>query len=628
MEVTQSLVQEEQVAQEGVNLNLSIEFVAYAALLLLAVVLRLAQVDVISMTNSQAQEALAAWRVVYPHAPGSAILSQSPLLFLLHSLSFTTLGASEFSARIGTILGSLVLVLTPLLFRSWLGRGRTFIFSLLLVFSPVLLIASRTDSPMIWTTLVGVLALWAFWRYYLTSRGHYGVLALTLAVSTVLLTDPTGFVFVLILLGAGVFTIWASRRNLAEAEDESLDDRYSTLRTGLRTLPWLNSLLVAALTVFIVGTLFMLYPAGLNAVSNLLGEGMSGLTTPLPDVLPFFPLLITLFYEPVLVVFAIAAIVWLVRRDSFTFVERFFTGWLIFGLVGSLIYAGAGAAQSLWLVVPMAGLASSVIAGLFMRAERPVWWGVPPWSRWVITLCGVFLLAMFAIHTQALGRALVNMPEGTFQFDKVNSGSLVLVLISVMSMIIGFFLAASLWGIEITTQGAAIALLAFGLVTSLGSGWRASVVTAENPVELWNRDAVSSETMLLRQTLNEIARRESRGYPQIPIVALAPQDGVIAWVLRDYVTTRFITDVHDAQAQEIALLPMYNEPPDLGGSYVGQTFHISETWSPGTIQLSGLLSWWIAGHNRISGTESNTMVLWLRQDIYDGVPASTSQGVG
>jgi hypothetical protein len=235
-------------------------------------------------------------------------------------------------------------------------------------------------------------------------------------------------------------------------------------------------------------------------------------------------------------------------------------------------------------------------------------------------------VAMFAMHLQALGRSLINLPEGALQLGSLNSASVVLVIISVMSMVIAFFLASSLWGIETTVQGAALGLLAFGLVTSLSSGWRASVVKSEDAVEFWNREAISDDTALLRNTLTEVSRRESGGYPRIPIVALAPEDGVVAWLLRDYVNTHFITDVTDAQTQEIALLPLYNEPPDLGGNYVGQTFPISDTWSPATVQFSDLLSWWVARRTRIAGAASNTMVLWLRQDIYNGVSGSGING--
>jgi predicted membrane-bound mannosyltransferase len=309
MEATPALIEEnrtQEIAASQREAVISVEFVAYLALIVLALVLRIAQVDVVPLSNAEAREALAAWRTVQPDAPGSTIVPESPLLFLLHSLSFTLLGGSEFSTRIWTVLGSVGLILSPLLFRDLLGRGRAFIGSMLLAFSPVLLIASRSDSAVVWTMLFGVLALWAVWRYYQTSIGYFGILAIVLTACTVFLTDPTGFIFVLILIGASVFAYWITPQELPDESDSSAAHLLSVVRERLQTLPWQSGLLIAALTVALVASLFMLYPPGFGAVSGLLGAGARGLTTPRPDVPFLFPLLVILFYEPVLIALGLA----------------------------------------------------------------------------------------------------------------------------------------------------------------------------------------------------------------------------------------------------------------------------------------------------------------------------------
>jgi hypothetical protein len=625
MEATQSLISDNPSAMSQPRaVPVSVEFVAYTALVLLALVLRLAQLDVVPMTNAQAREALAAWRVVQPEAAGSSIVATSPLLFLLHSLAFTTLGASEFAARIGTVLASIILILTPLFFRELLGRWRAFTLSLLLTFSPVLLIASRVDSPVIWTVLSGILALWALWRYYETAQRGYAALAMVLIAGAIFLTDPSGFVFILILLGAGGFALWMTPRDDLDELDEPTTDHFSILRERLQTWPWLNGLLLSVLVVWVGSTLFMMYPTGLSTVGGLLGAGANGLTVPKPGIPPAFPILIALFYEPLTVILGVTAVVWLIRNDQFTFIERFFTAWLVLAVLASVLYAGARAEQALWVVVPLVGLMSSLVGGLLTRTTHPLWWNVPAWSKWVVALVAVFLLAMFTIHLQSLSRSIINTTEGVFQLGNANSASVVLVIISLMSMVIGLFLAASIWGMQTTIQGAAIGLLAFGLVTSLSSGWWSAVEVSDSPIELWNREAISDETTLLRNTLNEVARRISGDLPQISIAALVPDDGVVAWLLRDYPNTRFIADLNDAKTQEIILLPMYNEAPDLGGSYVGQNFRISSTWNPASVRFADLLSWWTTGKTRVPASPSDTMVLWLRQDIYNGVPFQSS----
>ncbi|MBZ0285980.1 MAG: glycosyltransferase family 39 protein [Anaerolineae bacterium] len=623
MEATPSLI-DETLAQDppaqSSGAVISIEFVAYALLLLLAFVLRFAQLDAIPLTNAEARQALAAWRVVQPDAVGSAIVPESPLLFMLHSLSFTLLGGSEFAVRSWTALGGIALILTPLLFRGLLGRGRAFILSVLLTFSPVLLVASRTDSAVVWTVLAGVLALWALWRYFDTAQSRYTVFATVLILTAALLTDPTGFVLIFILGGAGLLAFWITPRESLDETPSPSATIASIARERWQTWPWQSGLLVAAIVVALVSTLFMLYPAGLSAVSGLLGAFVGGLTTPRPDAPFMFPIVISLFYDPVMVVMGLTAIIWLLRKDALTFVERFLIGWLIFGVLASVAYAGTGPEHALWIVLPLTGLASSLVVGMLARSEHPLWWDVPAWSKWVVMLISVALLGMFALHVQAFARALVNSPEGSFQLLNSNTASVVWVIISLLFMVIGFFLASSIWGLDSTLQGAALGLLVFGLVTSLGSGWRAAVVTADNPVELWNREPVSKDVFLLRQALYEVADRQTNGFPKIPVMALVPDDGVIAWELRDFVNVRYISNVADARTQEIALLPEMNEPPDLGGSYVGSRFDVVANWSPQSVQFADLLAWWLQRKTRLQSDPVDTLVLWLRQDVYNGVP--------
>ena len=199
MEITRESgsIQEAAAARQVV---ISVEFVAYLLLALLALALRFAELDIVPMTDAESREALAAWRALYPEAAGGVIVPQSPLLFFLHSLSFSLMGATELSARLFTALAGAAVVLLPLLFRDLIGQARALILSVLLACSPVLLAASRFDRPVIWSLLLGVAAVWAYWRYTALRQPIYAVLATALLVATVLLTEPAGFVMALVLI--------------------------------------------------------------------------------------------------------------------------------------------------------------------------------------------------------------------------------------------------------------------------------------------------------------------------------------------------------------------------------------------------------------------------------------------
>src|SRR5262249_42677670 len=153
--------------------------------------------------------------------------------------------------------------LSPLLFRDVLGRTRTFLFSALLSFSPVLLLASRSSSPAVWSTLFAVLGLWAIWRWRTTTenRDHYAILATTFAAALALLSEPGGLVLAIVLAVAIIGTA-----TMMPHEGETADSPLAELREHLRPWPWTTALAVAGGAVVLISTGFMLFQPGLSAV--------------------------------------------------------------------------------------------------------------------------------------------------------------------------------------------------------------------------------------------------------------------------------------------------------------------------------------------------------------------------
>ncbi|MEP7293419.1 MAG: glycosyltransferase family 39 protein, partial [Chloroflexota bacterium] len=277
-------------------IRISLEAVAYLAILVFALVLRLAELDTTPLMPGETHNALAAWRVIMPNAPGEQLIATSPLLFALQSLSFSLFGASEFTARLATVIAGVALVLSPLLFRSLLGSGRAFLLSVLLAFSPVLLTASRASSPDVWALLLAALSLWGFWQAERSSR--YALLAVISFAALAFLVGTGGLLLALILLIAGALTAVWRRTALLSDEDEISTGAWAALRTSLRL-----ALPVAALVVLVVSTGFMLYPAGLSAVGEVLGGAVRALLQPTGT--GGYAALVSVFYEPGLWLFAI-----------------------------------------------------------------------------------------------------------------------------------------------------------------------------------------------------------------------------------------------------------------------------------------------------------------------------------
>ncbi|MAS33063.1 MAG: hypothetical protein CL610_03590 [Anaerolineaceae bacterium] len=600
------------------GLAVSLEWVVYAVLIVLAVWLRVAELDSVPLTEREATRAIAAWRTLHPDLPGSVIVPESPMLYLLHNVSFTLLGASEFSARILTALAGALLVLAPLLFRDVFGRGRTLLLSILLMFSPVVLITSRLDSPVIWAIWSALVGLWALRRWWLRQNAGYALLSACCASLLLVLTDPAGWLFGLVLLGAAAGALAWNR------VDNPDDDPLPEMRARLQRWPVLSSLLAAGLTLFTVATIFMFHLPGMSSVSQLLETGVAGIFNAQAGAPPVFALVTVLFYEPLLVLFGLITGLLLWRRGTFTLTDRFLTVWVLLAGVVMLLYRGTGADHALWLVLPLAGLVSVAMID-FLRPDKHPFLDSPRWGKGIVTVALLGLLTIFAINFQGIARAFLRTADGSLASVQPDAINAVWTLIALLFIIAGYVLVASTWGSLTALRGGALGLLIFGMITSLGSGWSAAVTNASNPVELWHTEATGRETYLLRDTLIELSRRETGAFPQIAVHVLADDSSVIGWTLRDFINVQYINQPDEGRTQKAVLLPETDEPPQLGGSYVGQQFVVIREWQPDTLLGFDLLPLWTQRRTRTAPTPSQTMVLWLRQDVYDGVEFNAVQ---
>jgi hypothetical protein len=90
---------------------------------------------------------------------------------------------------------------------------------------------------------------------------------------------------------------------------------------------------------------------------------------------------------------------------------------------------------------------------------------------------------------------------GTPNIASGELSTLILVIIPILFLIVIYFMAVSLWNTRTALHGIAAGVIVFGLVTSLGSGWDASVTNATNPLEPFHMQATNADVFLLRETL-------------------------------------------------------------------------------------------------------------------------------
>lgn len=637
-------------ASSGVTI--SFEVVIYALLILFSLAIRVADLDIVPITGIETHNALAAYRAGYAEAAGPDLISDSPVQFWLQQFALALISGDEGGARIFTALAGVALGVLPLLFRDVLGRMRAFLMALVLSLSPVLLVASRSSSGVIWTLLFAGIGVWALWQYWENrEKTPYAVTAFGMFGAMLLLTEPGGIVFALILLVAGGVTLILT--SISAPDDDSPDQFMATLRDFVNGLPWQAGLITAILTVFIVSTGMMLQPDRLSMVGAVVEGFLNGFIES-PDGTPtFFPLIVALFYEPWMWILGGIGAYVIVRGRQMDFVERFFMVWVVTAIFAAIVYQGATAAHALWLIVPLVGLASHLANEALQQETGTIVWindffqseaeyvRSMGWARWVIAITTFALTTMFILHLTIIARGFLNVPGGTFgglvnrlgervlPFSLI-ANSLIWLIITALFIVVGFFLAASIWGNRFTLRTMTIGVFGYALMIGVATGWQTAVVNANDPVELWHIETTNTDAELLRETLLEIAQRETLGEPAVPVVAVVPDDGIIAWQLRDFTELTYADDPSTARLAQVAILSGDVPEIDLGGSYVGQPFVITRTWSSaGSLEGFDFLPWWLTRDVRVNPFNGDVITLWVRQDIYDSEPfQSAGNGVG
>lgn len=603
------------------QLRLRVDVVVYTALLVLVLALRLAELDTVFLGTLELRPAIASAQVVLPGYENiQRLTTNSPIVFSAQILTYSVLGVSEFTSRLLTALAGAALVFSPLLFQRLIGRGRTLLFVLLLAASPVLLMASRSASPVIWSALLAVLGLWAAWHFVRTELPGYAVLASLLFGAVVFLTEPAGWLLVVQLVAAGFLTLRGADEEVEEIDLNDPDSKPRRILLKLQAWPWVNGLVGVLLLVLAVSTGFFFYRDGMANVAEVVGGAVGGFTTAAPGTPLIAPVLTSLFYEPAWWLLSLLVVV-LVQNQVADRYDRFFITWAMVALIASLLYRGANPAHALWLTLPLSGLAARIVfAALQRQALLP--WEIPDWARWLVAIAVIGVLCVASLGAQRVGNELFKFDGATGTvFDHIDLIGAILLVIALLFAIVVVLMAGSSWNPETVWNGALIGVFIFGAVTSMGAGWRAVTLFSTNATELWHLQTTSDDYGVLRDLLTDLTRRESRGETSVRVSALAPRDGVIAWLLRDYSRVTWINQVSEARGAGVVLLPptsIDQSDPDLGAAYIGHILYLQRSWSLSGLRGQDFLSWWLNRQGIQRGVPVDGYTLWLRQDIYNG----------
>ncbi|MBZ0111661.1 MAG: TIGR03663 family protein [Thermoanaerobaculia bacterium] len=190
--------------------GLSRYVLTWAAILVVAVLLRIPGLGDRAMSHDESQHAYYAWALSegggYVHQP----LLHGPLLFHLTGLLFFVGGASETLARVYPAAAGLLLVLAPLALKRWLGRRGALAAAALIALSPSLTFYSRylrNDVPLALFAIVWLGAAYA----WVEDRRRRWLWLMVAGMAASFASKETAFLTGLIVGLWALFVAWRGR---------------------------------------------------------------------------------------------------------------------------------------------------------------------------------------------------------------------------------------------------------------------------------------------------------------------------------------------------------------------------------------------------------------------------------
>jgi uncharacterized protein (TIGR03663 family) len=568
---------------------LTVEVVLYILIGVVAVGLRFYALGAQPLRESEAAQALTAWRFYQGNWKGAT--GYSPLLFLGNDFTFALLGASNALARLVPALSGTALAVLPYFLRRRLGRSGALAASLLLALSPSTLFFSRYLEGQIVVAACVLAVLVGFFGYVDSKQPKYAYLtagALALSLSA----DPMVYTFVLIF---GTFLLLLGLVDRLADVDMGWSAVLVAWRTAREERDLLkNSVLVLATVLVLVCTAFLLNFAGLPVALDFLPTWLAQLGPQVGAQPWYYYFQLLALYEPLILAFGLIALVYyyLRQRDLLT---TFLLYWTV---AAAVIYTLAGQKASgnvLLLVLPLALLTSLLLGRFWDQLAQAATWG----AEGLFTTLSLPVVIYFAI--QLAGYA--SSGQAVYLYMALVAFLVLPILVALCWMWLGQGPALRCGGIILAL---ALAMPTVGL--SMGLNYH----RAADPREPMVTEATLPGIVDLVTTLEQVSSHQE-GDPHVIAVTVEEATGpILAWHLQDFGNTRFVEQLSPSIETPVVITLAEEEEPTLGGSYVGQSFALQARWNLQGLTRTELVRW-LLYRDAPTPVKSRDVVLWVKQ---------------
>ncbi len=560
------------------TMKLNVEVALYFLALTAAGFFRLEQLGLSPLVDSEAKLALMALTLSRSEP---ALANGLSGYSLWTSILFYLIEPSNFLARFWPAFFGILLVLTPWLFKKWLGRTPAILLSWGLAVSPGLVAISRQAGSAGIAIPALVLAVGLLLNGFAAPAGIMAGIAL--------MSGPS--VWMGILMGC-VMLLWGrlvSRRSPGiEGAGQKTQD----------TLPWKRMVNWLVVTILLAGTLVFRQPAGLGALGTnfiefIQGWGRLG-ETPLAQVLAAW-----LGYEMLPIFFGLLGFLrglWQKRR-----LELLLGKMVLVSVLLVLMYPGRQPGDLAWMILPLWGLAAIGLYGLF-RSFNEAW--LPVLGHFVL----VVILMVFSTFT--IFGLVNNMPLG----DAENQIRWISMIGSLGMIVAVTILIAWGWSINTAKYGLISAILCYLVVFNLSATWSVSTMGRNPSAEAWLSSGYFKDADLLIQTIEGTSNRSRGDRNTLEAVMVDFDSPALLWLLRERSSVSRAVSL-PVQSQPSMVFTRKDDLGQVAERYTGQDFLL--VVEPGWNQLT-LREWvrWLIYRDSLE--VSIPVILWIRTDLLPG----------
>jgi uncharacterized protein (TIGR03663 family) len=613
---------------------MKVERAAYIVVGLLAAGLRFFQLGVRPLNEAEAVQALAAFRFV--QGGGGAVPAGTlPALFTGNLVGFTLLGASDMSARWLPALAGVILVLLPYGLRHRLGRVGALAASFLLAISPSAVYFSRSLDSAIPVATCGLAMVVGLIAYLDTRRPGYLYL-LAAGVGLGLCAGPGIYTLLLIPVAFALLLFLGARLLGRNAGWSSLMVAWQTARSQESLLARTGAVVVA--TFGLVAMAFVLHPAGVGHAADLIGAWASGFLPELGGQPFFYPVLLLLHYEALILVLGLVEIgCWLVRPSRGVWQQSaeqeavefgssfphtaFLTFWTVVAGFLLLVMGHRPAGNILWIVVPLALLAGQGVERAWRwigqaerRQGRGLWFEAAVFALIALGVI-IFLYLQATAYSLSSSAATVSIAGITLY---ASSTYLLLAMVALV-LLVGLGVVAWLWrGPAMVVIGAWLALVTVLGLFGFKATWTVNVAHASDARELMILHTTVPDVRLLVERLQALSLDKSGDAHTLPFTVDAATGPVVAWYLRDF-SRQSVTEGLSTPPDTAVAVTLAAQDLPIGETFRGQGFPLRTYWLPWpdgsgwTVWRQQLVRWLLFTDASLPAVDQE-VVLWVASE--------------